>query len=127
MRWIAIKYSDGDERTIMADLGDCTSQRKPPRVGGFVPDVYARHLNELDLVIGEAKSLDDIENMHTIGQITAFLKACSLMERALFVMIVPWNRLGLAQATVKYCQGLANAAKVKSLVLDDRGMMLDGF
>lgn len=55
---------------IQADLAEY-GKRTPQVIGGFYPDVYYRTPNTI--VIGEAKTDDDIDRKHTDEQINSYI------------------------------------------------------
>src|SRR5258708_8311128 len=74
--WIEGKFRNGSYSFhVIADLPD--SPEKPDYIGGFRPDVYARAAGK-HTILGEAKTVNDLECLHTERQIGAFLKYLSL-------------------------------------------------
>jgi hypothetical protein len=61
----------------------------PPRTTeGYRPDVYFKF--EKLLVIGEAKTSNDIGSKHSRAQYASYLKECSRFQgQAFFIMVVP--------------------------------------
>ena len=56
---------------------------------GFRPDVY--YLFDNRMIIGEAKTSDDIDRLHSRSQYESYIKKCSLFQgSATFIMAVPW-------------------------------------
>lgn len=51
-------------------LSDLPGNKKPPQIGGYIPDVYGCHLNE-EIVI-EVETTDSIESEHTKSQCSMF-------------------------------------------------------
>ena len=60
-----------DEIMINADLPEYYG-RTPQVIGGFYPDLY--HSNSKCIVIGEAKTDNDLENEHTRNQIECYIE-----------------------------------------------------
>ncbi len=86
---------------IYTDSPDVTKYRKPPHVGGYLPDLYAK-LNDSDgIVLGEAKTHWDIQNRHCRDQWTAFMRECSKEEKSIFVIEVPWDMVPTAKTVVR--------------------------
>ena len=83
-------------------LLDEPSNRKnsPPTINGFKPDIYY----DFDgvLVIGEAKTKDDIVNEHTRRQLETYIKLCSNFKgRSCLYIAVPWTESILVNNIVK--------------------------
>lgn len=56
---------------------------------GFRPDVY--YLFGDRMIIGEAKTSDDIDRLHSRRQYESYIKKCSLFQgNAAFILAVPW-------------------------------------
>ena len=62
---------DLEENQILVDLGDpCITP--PTVIDGFRADIYVHSPNYI--IIGEAKTDNDINNKHTIAQISSYIK-----------------------------------------------------
>ena len=80
---------------IQSDLGD-GSILPPLTSEGFRPDVYFMFNGQL--IIGEAKTENDVERLHSKSQYRSYLRKCSLFDGdALFLVAVPWQ----CRATIK--------------------------
>lgn len=67
---------------------------------GFRPDV-AYEYNGL-MIIGEAKTSDDVARDHSIAQYASYLKKCALYQgSAEYIMAVPWTEQALANNIIK--------------------------
>src|SRR5687767_11170006 len=62
---------------------------KPPRIGGFTPDVHAIDVPTTSTLVGEAKTQTDLERDHTRRQVNAFLEYLAATPRGIFVLAVP--------------------------------------
>ena len=87
--WVSIKFFCGDLGCIYIDGPDSSEQRKPPKLNGFIPDVFAKR-DHATVVIGEAKTFSDLENTHTNEQLGAFLTYCHTLPGSCLVLAVPW-------------------------------------
>ena len=77
-------------------------------------------LNELgSVVVGEAKSLKDLENSHTEAQVTAFLRRCSLADNSTFILAVPWPIERLAKALLVNLRAREELPHVETVVLSE--------
>ena len=91
---------------------------RPPRVGGYTPDVYATDVPTTRTLIGEAKTRADLENDHTFRQLRAFLQHLALTPDGVLVLAVPLAARATARRLVaKLCQELGTPPRV--VVLDD--------
>ena len=72
----------------------------PPTINGYKPDLYYQF--EKFLIIGEAKTRNDLDNIHTRKQIETYILMCSNFEgNSLFYLAVPWKDSNFAYNTVK--------------------------
>ncbi len=74
---------------IHVDKPDSVS--KPPKISdGFVPDLFYMHENLL--IIGEAKTANDIETKHILNQYSSYCRETELFGGdSVIVMSVPWH------------------------------------
>lgn len=117
VQWIAATYFAGDTGAILVDSP--TSNGKPPVVGGFVPDAFV-DAGKI-MVIGEAKTWQDVESRHTRDQLCAFLQWCRLDEQAVLVMAVPWPVTRLAAMILRSLQRKHGCESVRTVILDKLG------
>lgn len=99
-----------DDRTAM-------SSHKPPRVGGFVPDVYAVNVPTTRIVIGEAKTFRDLQTPHTDAQMRAFLDHLALSDQGTLIVAVPWMAVATARSLVTRSQNAVLPCPVKTVFL----------
>lgn len=117
--YIADRFCDGETVRIFTDSTNSESSMRPPSIAGYVPDAYVV-LNELGaVVIGEAKSLKDLENSHTEAQVTAFLKRCGLAQGSTFILAVPWPVERLARTLLSSLQAREGMPYVDTVVLSE--------
>ena len=117
--YIAERFCYGNGDRIVTDSQGLYSPNRPPSITGYVPDAYVA-LNDLGVVvIGEAKSMTDLENSHTEDQITAFLKRCELVEGSVFVLAVPWPVERLARSFLLTLQAREGVSGVETVVLSE--------
>jgi len=116
--WVATTYFRGDTGHILVDSRLLGSFSTPPRINGFVPDIYAENTSDGSLIIGEAKTARDIENRHTRAQLTAFLNRCAEDVNSLFVLAVPWDMERFAKVLLRNIQGQSKTCEVRAIVLE---------
>lgn len=74
---------------IMSDAADGYAL-SPLMEERYRPDVYYQYQNLM--VIGEAKTSDDVTRLHSKMQYESYLKKCSLFNgQAVFLAAVPWT------------------------------------
>jgi hypothetical protein len=87
--YIAENVSERSRGFIEVDSPD--SLKKPQRTyENFVPDVLLD--TEDYLIIGEAKTANDVDRNHSISQYTSYLRACDCHEGNCFIVVcVSWD------------------------------------
>jgi hypothetical protein len=83
---------------LLADIPGTESVSKPPSIKGFFPDVY---VGSPYPIIGEAKTLRDLETEHSMHQLTGFLRFLSNTENGRLFLAVPLPALNFAKAIVR--------------------------
>ncbi|MER9946216.1 hypothetical protein NKJ70_30685 [Mesorhizobium sp. M0092] len=61
----------------------------PPRINGFMPDVFASDLPTTFEVVGEAKTMDDLRTERSRRQIVGFLDHLAVRPNTHFYLYVP--------------------------------------
>lgn len=118
VRWITQNYLNGDRGYLLIDHPESTIGRKPPKINGYVPDVFTACAPNSRTIIGEAKTALDVERPHSVEQIKAFLRYCSIQQNAIFVFATPWPMSRFAKSLLKRLQQQTNTPSVKILVIE---------
>ena len=84
-----------------------------------MPDAYVMLDEQGGVVIGEAKSMRDLENSHTEAQVTAFLRRCGMAECSAFILAVPWPIERLAGALLTNFRVREGLPHVETVVLSE--------
>lgn len=106
---------------VLNDLPSPLRAEKPNRIGGYVPDVYAFDAPLTTVIIGEAKTPDDLETDHSTKQMTAFLSFLGQQKQGIFILAVPWALKRRAAAIVSALRESIGATSVTTVTLDDLG------
>ena len=101
------------EDVVLARRGE-----RPPRVGGFVPDVYATDVPTTRTLIGEAKTQRDLETDHSRQQIEAFLSYLAQTPNGVFVLSVPLPAGATARRQVAELGMRVPESETQVIVLD---------
>ena len=107
-----------DRSRMLVDVPENPPQKKPPRVYGFVPDVFVFNTTCYAFVIGEAKTAIDIDKNHTMEQLTAFLRKCSESSNSILVMAVPWHVVSLTKSVIWDCKEKADLETVRTMIIE---------
>ncbi len=96
------RVATDEDLAIFTDRAGETVDCRSPRIGGFIPDVYAVGTRSLDLrVIGEAKSSKDFFSARTEPQLRAFLQHLSIYSRGVLLVAVPFSTLPSVNALMR--------------------------
>jgi len=116
--WVAHAYFGGDAGHILVDSAESSLSGRPPLLGGFVPDLYAKRLRLSSIVVGEAKTARDLENRHTRAQLIAFLEHCAEFPDSVLVLAVPWHMTRFAKALMCLLQRQQRLEGVRTIVIE---------
>ena len=121
--YIADRFCDGQEERVFTDSVSSETRTRPPTFEGHIPDAYAMPDEQGRVVIGEAKSMRDLENSHTDAQITAFLRRCGMAEGSVFILAVPWPIERLAMTLLTNFRIREGLSHVETVVLSEVNRM----
>jgi hypothetical protein len=91
---------------------------RPPRIGGYTPDVYATDVPTTRTVVGEAKTQLDLETEHSRRQITAFLGHLSRTPGGTFILAVPPSARATARRQLAHLCAIFGDDAPRIIVLD---------
>ncbi len=104
---------------MLTDSVSGNSHTRPPLIEGYVPDAYVMLNEQGRVIIGEAKSMGDLENSHAEAQITAFLRRCGMVEGSVFVLAVPWPIERFARVLLTNFRMREGLPQVETVVLSE--------
>lgn len=116
--YVSRKHRDIGYLALLHDLPGVIGTEKPPRVGGFVPDVYAVNVPCTLTIIGEAKTTVDLEAERSRKQMRAFIEFLARKERGIFVLAVPWQAVPRARGVVASVGRSLEMSSVECVFLD---------
>lgn len=91
---------------------------RPPRIHGYVPDVFATNVPTTATLIGEAKTRQDLETERSQEQISAFLRYLSQTPNGIFVLGVPRAAVATARRLVAQLHAPFPATQTRTIVID---------
>ena len=121
--YIVDRFCGGREERVLTDSVGKESSTRPPPIEGYVPDAYVMLNEQGRVVIGEAKSMRDLENSHTEAQVTAFLRRCGMVEGSAFILAVPWPIERLARALLTNLRVREGLSQVETVVLSEMNQL----
>lgn len=117
--YIADRFCEGQGKRILVDSVSSESPIRPPSIEGYVPDTYVMLNEQGRVVIGEAKSMRDLETSRSEAQIAAFLRRSGMTEDSVFILAVPWPIERLAGALLMKLLEREELLHVETVVLSD--------
>lgn len=111
VKFITANDPDPPNMMLLSDQSDWGRDQRPPRIGGFVPDVYAYSGSKC--AIGEAKTAEDLQTPRTKNQILAFLDHLRFQKEPRFVIAVPLFAQRAAIGLVRRCALLLRPLDVR--------------
>ena len=124
VRYIAREHGHISCLVILDDKLGRGQGAKPPRVGGFTPDVYAADAPTTTTIVGEAKTSGDLDNEHTRNQVGAFMEHLRYRTNSSFVLAVPWTAVAVARSLAIEVQRKVGAGNVDIVIIDTRAKPL---
>jgi len=103
---------------VFHDLPSPVGAEKPPRIAGFVPDVYAVDAPTTLTVVGEAKTDGDLLTGHSRDQLAAFLHYLAMRHKGVLVLAVSWQASATAKNLLMSLQRELSCMHVRIVVLD---------
>lgn len=119
--YIFTNYSELYSLSVIDDLPKPIGAERPPKIQGYRPDVFAQDVPLTTAIIGEAKTLGDLETGHSKRQYASFLSSLSMQPNGIFLIAVPF--IGVP-AALRVLREIIRAldeplSSVKVIVLDD--------
>jgi len=101
--------------SLVTDIQYSPGDNVPPIIDGFRPDVYATlQAGHTVIIIAEAKTDGDLENVHTDGQLSAFVSYLENKGKGTFILSVTGCGADRAKTILRF---LNRSISVKSTTL----------
>jgi len=85
------RYSHLEGLGLFCDCPAVLQTEKPSPIEGYFPDVFGSTSPQTITLIGEAKTLPDLESPRSFKQITAFLRFLKSRPNPNFIFAIPWR------------------------------------
>ena len=89
---------------VLYDLPQTPNGSKPPLIEGYRPDVLAENVPASFTLIGEAKTVKDLETPHSKNQFKAYLTYLRLRPNPHLVVATPWYAVNSARTFLAAAQ-----------------------
>jgi hypothetical protein len=114
VNYVEQEFAALDWLAIYDDTAEPFRGEKPPHIGGYVPDVFAADTPRSTTIIGEAKTLYDLNTQRSRDQIKGFLDYLAPLPNGVFILATPLLAAGRARSIVASAQ---RGASVKTRVV----------
>lgn len=116
--YVFTKYGSAGQLIIYTDNPDPNIKAKTPIIGGTIPDLYARCFCPEVIIIGEAKTVRDVESRHSIAQYEQYLRYCSHSLNIELIFAVPWTALVTLKNKIRVIKRRLNIYDVKPIYIE---------
>src|SRR5438093_9754631 len=93
VNWVRAKYHATPGLCLFCDCPTVHQSEKPYPIEGFFPDVCAISTPPRFTLIGEAKTLPDLESARSYLQLLAFLRFLAARPSPVLVVATPWHAI----------------------------------
>lgn len=118
LAYVRREFANLTALAIFDDTAEPTRGEKPPRIYGYVPDVYAVNVPPTTTIIGEAKTRSDLETQRSRAQIAGFLDFLSVKANGVFILAVPFSAAATARTVVTTAQRGLRPSETRVVILD---------
>ena len=88
-----------------------------PPIGGYIPDLVYQDITGIYVIIGEAKTHNDIYNKHTTYQLKAYLSQLEIQESGILVISVQPGYEATMRSVVRTICTMNNIREVSYAVI----------
>jgi hypothetical protein len=121
IRYIKREHGHLTALGILDDTARPLHAEKPSRIAGYVPDVFAFDAPMTVVIVGEAKTANDLESEHSLNQIRAYMSYLGQQHSGIFILAVPWQATRRAHTIVESLRSRTGAQSISAIILDDLG------
>jgi hypothetical protein len=119
LKWVETRVHGISGVCVFCDCPSMLVTEKPSAIEGFFPDLCVVTAPALLTILGEAKTLPDLESPRSYRQLVAFLRFLAVRPGPQLVMATPWEALATAKSLVRRAQHEASANLVPVQFLSD--------
>lgn len=117
VEWVNSTYSERAGFCLFCDCPAVVATEKPAPIFGHFPDVHAVTVPSGLTVVGEAKTVPDLETARSFDQLIAYLRYLKFSPEPTLALAVPWSYVRTAKSLIKQAQRITNADQVPFVVL----------
>ena len=119
VKWVQAQYSATPGLCLFCDCPPVLETEKPSPIEGFFPDVCAVSTPPAFTLIGEAKTVPDLESQRSYKQFLAFLRFLAARPNSILVIATPWQATAAARNIITLAQRESRTEIVQLRFLND--------
>jgi hypothetical protein len=118
--WIRATHSATPGLCLFCDCPTVLESEKPSPIEGFFPDVSAMSTPPAITLLGEAKTLPDLESGRSYRQFLAFLRFLAARPQPMLVLATPWQATMTAKSIIAQAKRETQTQSVPVQFLTDQ-------
>lgn len=118
VHWVDSNTDWSKKAALLVSIPGAPAASQPPGVGSFIPDVFLKSEQAGFALIGEAKTVRDLEREHSRSQFVAYLQYLSTYPSSLLLVAVPWTCAAQARSLLQLLQRRHGLSGVLVKVID---------
>lgn len=118
--WAKTKYLSTPGMCFFCDSPTVLESEKPSPVEGFYPDICVMSTPPAVTMLGEAKTLPDLESARSYQQFLAFLRFLAARPKPTLVIATPWQATATARNIIARAKRESHAKAVPVHFLTDQ-------
>lgn len=119
LNWIGPRITAVSGVCLYCDCPPVRVTEKPTPIEGYFPDVCLITVPSVLTILGEAKTLRDLESARSFRQMVAFLRFLRVQPDPLFILATPWQAAATAKNIVRRAKKEADADSIPVEFLSD--------
>jgi hypothetical protein len=119
VNWVKVEYPATPGLCLFCDCPPILETEKPSAIEGFFPDVCAISTPPAVTLIGEAKTVPDLESQRSYKQFVAFLRFLAARPKPTLVVATPWQAAATAKNLITLAQRESRTKAVQLRFLND--------
>ena len=120
VNWIKVNHTAAPGLCLFCDSPTVLESEKPSPIEGFFPDVCAVTTPPAVTILGEAKTLPDLESARSYRQFMAFLRFLAVRPQPILLVATPWQASAAARNIVALAMRESRAKPVTVRFLTDQ-------
>ena len=116
--WIVTNYAT-QRPCILTDRVGVLGESRPTSIDGFIPDVYCTLSANNFIIIGDAKTPNDLKSIHTRRQLRAFMRHLSIIGGGQLIVSTQWICTNSVKTILRRLQFVEQISSVTTAVVDE--------